>query len=93
MTWLQFATWLILAYGLYYTSVISWDLLRSRQTPQSSEAPVLTFAEEVAVIRPGTISPEEVQAPPVSGSGGVDLKRLFALCRDEAVDYRKAVSY
>ena len=93
MTWIKFAAWLAVIYGLYYLTLIVWDLMRSGRTSPKTDEQILSFTEHMEVIKPASEPVAEVQGSATTASGGVNLKQLFSLCREEVVDYRKAVSY
>jgi hypothetical protein len=93
MTWFHFAIWLLVIYGAYYGAVIIWDLLKGRQPAKVASSNVLTFTDQVALIKPEYADEPISGEPATKGHGGVDLKQLFALCRDETIEYRRAVSY
>lgn len=93
MTWVHFMTWILVIYGAYYAAIISWDMLIGKRPAQENQTPVLSFAEHVEAMRPELADEPETSDQPVKGTGGVNLKRLYELCRDETVEYRKAVSY
>ncbi|NOW95973.1 hypothetical protein [Mucilaginibacter sp. SG564] len=53
----------------------------------------MSFGEEVNAV---ALTPELTSADiasPIYASGGVSLKNMFNLCRDEAVEYINQVSY
>ena len=96
MNWLHFLYWTGGVYLLYYLAVILLDNSRKPEVKISSNE--LSFSE--------TIFPQKIEhlpdkpkeqppttSPPIIASGGVSLKNLFNLCRDEAIVYTKAVSF
>jgi hypothetical protein len=94
MTWIKFALLMLGSYTGYYAAIIFWDYFRSRSGKAANDQQELTFIED---IEPVKSLPEE---PNVSGketstsfSGGVSLKQLFNLAREESVEYIKSVSY
>jgi len=93
MTWLKFAGWLFMLYAAYYGAIITNDILRTRRQPKEKASGALSFAETVEPIKPVLEPAPQTIASAVVSSGGVNLKQLFNLCRDEAVEYRRAVSY
>lgn len=93
MSWFKFALWLSGLYAAYYLILIAWDHLRTRQVTENDETNELSFSENVNTV---TLVPELKSADVTSSiyaSGGVSLKSMFNLCRDEAVEYIKQVSY
>jgi hypothetical protein len=93
MTWIKFALWLCGLYTAYYGIVILWDYLRNGQVSNQQETHELSFAEHIA---PVAVMAELTMADvgsAVYASGGVSLKSMFNLCREEAVEYIKQVSY
>lgn len=93
MTWFKFLLWIGGLYTAYYLLLITWDHLRSGRKSKGQESNELTFSEEVSAV---SLVPELTMADissPIYASGGVSLKGLFNLCRDEAVEYIKQVSY
>ena len=93
MTWIKFAIWLSGIYLLYYAALIIWDIIRSGHSPVSAEAHELTFIEHVEPIRQDPEPVSEYQGSAVISSGGVNLKQLFNLAREEAVEFTRAVSF
>ncbi|MBB6107822.1 hypothetical protein SAMN05421821_101265 [Mucilaginibacter lappiensis] len=94
MTWIKFALWLLGIYTLYYVALIIWDILRTNRGDTGSEKHELTFVED---IQPVKSFADEIIASgkesSVTFSGGVSLKQLFHLAREESVEYIKSVSY
>lgn len=100
MNWTHFILWTAGIYLLYYPAMILYDLKTSGPKSPGGASNELTFAEENI---PFSIehAPNEIpqkEAPPkpqpaIIGSGGVTLKNLFGLCREEAVLYTKPVSF
>jgi hypothetical protein len=93
MTWIKFALWLCGIYFTYYAAMIFWDIIRSGFSSTVSETHELSFAEHFEPIRPGAEYIKEYPASAVVDSGGVSLKQLFSLAREEAVEYTRAVSF
>lgn len=88
MTWIKFAIWLFGIYTIYYAALIFWDYLRSKRRDTETEKHELTFVEDIQPVK----SPiDEVSASgkesSVAFSGGVSLKQLFNLAREESVEY------
>lgn len=93
MTWFKFLLWIGGLYTAYYLVLIAWDNVRSGRKLKGEESNELTFSEDVSAV---SLVPELSMADvssPIYASGGVSLKGLFNLCRDEAVEYIKQVSY
>jgi len=94
MTWIKFLLWLSGLYTAYYLALIAWDYLRSgRSNSNDDKSNELSFTEQVDAI---TLTPELTSADivsPLYASGGVSLKNMFDLCRDEAVEYIRQVSF
>jgi hypothetical protein len=93
MNWFKFILWLGGLYTVYYLILIAWDNLRNRRLNDDNEINELSFSEQVDAV---TLTPELTSddiASPIYASGGVSLKNMFNLCRDEAVEYIKQVSY
>lgn len=94
MTWIKFALWVLGIYASYYTALVFWDYLRTNRGEAANDKHVLTFAED---IEPFKSLLEEMSGSgnesPVSYTGGVSLKQLFNLAREESVEYIKSVSY
>jgi hypothetical protein len=95
MTWIKFTFWLLGIYTAYYAALITWDFLRSRGgAPADNARQELTFVENIEPIRlPAEDSNVPGKESPVSFSGGVTLKQLFNLAREESVEYVKSVSF
>jgi len=100
MNWLPFLSWLAGAYLAYYSALTLSDYLKNKRSPAADPAE-LTFTED---IQPKKIrhQPDKAESPPkqlvradsaIIGSGGVSLKSLFGLCREEAVIYTRPVSF
>ena len=94
MTWIKFALWLLGIYTIYYVALILWDILRTQQGETGSEKHELTFVEDIHPVKSFV---EEItgsgKESSVTFSGGVSLKQLFNLAREESVEYIKSVSY
>lgn len=94
MTWIKFALWLLGSYTCYYLALIFWDHLRSNRGEPGNDQHELTFVEDIAPVRSLV---EEIignlKESPVVTSGGVSLKQLFNLAREESVEYIKSVSF
>ena len=100
MNWPHFILWTAGTYLLYYPAMILYDLKISSPKGSGSASNELTFAEEVP-IKSVEHAPKETPQkeatpkplPAIIGSGGVSLKNLFGLCREEAILYTKPVSF
>ncbi|HZY35578.1 MAG TPA: hypothetical protein VFE53_02955 [Mucilaginibacter sp.] len=106
MNWLHFFFWVAGIYALYYLVVILTDLTGGKNTAKSL-SPELTFSETVQPValkhtnadsagnktRIGEGAPEKKQQAEVIASGGVSLRDLFSLARQEAIIYTNAVGY
>ena len=94
MTWIKFAIWLLGIYSIYYVALIFWDNLRNTRGTTENDKHELTFVED---IHPVKSLVEEIigsgKTSPVAFSGGVSLKQLFNLAREESVEYIKSVSF
>ncbi|UOE52575.1 hypothetical protein MTO98_15975 [Mucilaginibacter sp. SMC90] len=93
MNWIKFILWLSGLYTAYYLILIAWDNLRNRQVNIADETKELSFSEDIEAI---SLKPELTSGEIGSSlyaSGGVSLKNMFNLCRDEAVEYIKQVSF
>ena len=94
MTWLKFALWLLSIYSIYYVALIFWDNLQNKRGDSGSDKHELTFVEDIqpvkSLVEELTDSGKE---SPVAFSGGVSLKQLFNLAREESVEYIKSVSF
>jgi len=93
MTWIKFALWLTGIYTVYYMALIFWDFLRKGHMPIGSESHELTFVEHIEPIRPEPENVSEFHGSAVMSSGGVGLKQLFNLAREEAIEFTRAVSF
>lgn len=93
MTWIRFATWLCGLYVLYYLGIILWDLMKNRLPQSKSSSHELTFSEDIAPV--STFAEDKVpeSGDPVISSGGVSLRQLFNLAREEAIEYIRPVSF
>lgn len=92
MTWIKFATWLCGLYVLYYLGIILWDLMKSRLPPSKTVSHELTFSEDIAPVSKFA-EYQPVFSDPVISSGGVSLRQLFNLAREEAIEYIRPVSF
>ena len=94
MTWIKFAIWLLGIYAIYYAALIIWDYLRTSRGEPGSDKHELTFVEDIETVKPPI---DEItgysKESPVAFSGGVSLKQLFNLAREESVEYIKSVSF
>ena len=93
MTWIKFAIWLCGIYAAYYTIIIIWDFLRSGRTPEAKDARELTFVEDVEPIKLKSDDVNEYKGSSLMSSGGVSLKQMFSLAREEAIEFTRAVSF
>jgi len=93
MTWIKFAIWLCGIYAAYYAIIIIWDFLRSGQTPDAKDARELTFVEDVEPIKFKSDAVNEYKGSSLMSSGGVSLKQMFSLAREEAIEFTRAVSF
>lgn len=101
MNWLHFISWVAGLYLLYYIALLVFDVSRSSATkvPTNGE---LTFSEDLPPKKIAHL-PDRTENPPpkhvtrpepaMIGSGGVSLKNLFGLCREEAIIYTRSVSF
>src|ERR1700745_2387043 len=98
MNWIHFLIWLVSFYILYSLVVVLTDpALRGKKAsgPASAE---LTFSEDIPTksiehLPDKPLLPEPKPVPATIASGGVSLKNLFGLAREEAIIYTKAVSF
>ncbi|MBS1500690.1 MAG: hypothetical protein JST32_01420 [Bacteroidetes bacterium] len=108
MNWLHFFLWVAGVYALYYLVMILTDLAGGKGSPAKSFSPELTFSEAVPPaflkynaeveadrdeIPAGGGTKLKKQAPEVIASGGVSLRDLFSLARQEAIIYTNSVGY
>lgn len=99
MTWINFLSYLGMGYAAYYLLVI---LLDSRPAPgkNSETSPVLTFSETVDAQKVGledlgkAASSGIIASGPASVAlGGVSIKELFHLARQDAIQLTRTVSF
>lgn len=94
MTWIKFALWVLGGYAVYYTALIVWDYLRTNRGEAANSKHELTFVEDINPIKSLV---EEItgsgKESSIAFSGGVSLKQLFNLAREESVEYIKSVSF
>ncbi|NCD68283.1 hypothetical protein [Mucilaginibacter agri] len=93
MTWLKFALWMGGIYLIYYAAVLLWDFLRSGKQPDAERSHELSFEEHIEPVREIAGSTPEIYDASVLSSGGVSLKQLFNLAREEVIEYTRPVSY
>jgi len=107
MNWLHFLIWVACIYAVYYLANILIDAAGSGRSPADNSTHELTFSEAVQPKRLEH-GPENkknnntgvhdtgAKLKPVSeviASGGVPIKDLFNLVRQEAIIYTRAVSF
>jgi hypothetical protein len=96
MNWIHFFIWVAGIYTLYYLAVILIDLAGTKNVPAGALTNELTFSEEVPTQKLEH-QPEEktkyADGPAVIASGGVKIKELFSLARQQLIVYTKSVSY
>ena len=93
MNLIRFALWISGIYLAYYVALILWDTLRSGHTPDSSGPQHLTFTEHQEAV-PRLLQPEpDLSGSAIISSGGVSLKQLYSLAKDEAIEYTRNVSF
>jgi hypothetical protein len=94
MIWIKFALWVLGIYTSYYAALIFWDFLRTNRGGTANDKHELTFVED---IQPVKSLVEEIigsgKESAIAFSGGVSLKQLFNLAREESVEYIKSVSF
>ncbi|GGA95559.1 hypothetical protein [Mucilaginibacter rubeus] len=94
MNWIKFTVWLLGIYTCYYAILILWDLFRAKHTGHPDDKQELTFIPDDEPVHMVQDEPAALRTEsPVIASGGVSLKDLFNLARDESVEYIKAVSF
>lgn len=92
MTWIKFATWLCGLYIIYYLGLILWDLMKNRLPATKTGTNELSFSEDITPVTAfADVQPQA--GDPVMSSGGVSLRQLFNLAREEAIEYIRPVSY
>ena len=93
MTWIKFALWLCGIYLAYYGGIIFWDIIRSGHMHREDDTHELHFVEHHEPERPEPDAEFEYFPSAITSSGGVNLKQLFNLAREEAIEYTRAVSF
>ena|ERR1700722_5182101 len=97
MNWLHFIFWTAGIYLLYYLVMILYDLKTFGTAAPKSGLNELTFSESVLPQQvehlPDKPAEESKTKSPIIASGGVTLKNLFGLCREEAIIYTRPVSF
>jgi hypothetical protein len=97
MNWLHFILWTAGIYFLYYPAMILYDFKTSGRAMPKSALNELTFSESILPQQvehlPDKTAEESKTQSPIIGSGGVTLKNLFGLCRQEAILYTRPVSF
>lgn len=97
MNWIHFLIWLAGLYILYYLVVVVTDTALRGKTAFGPASTELTFTEDISPKSiehlPDKPITEPKPAPAIIASGGVSLKNLFGLAREEAIIYTKAVSF
>jgi hypothetical protein len=93
MTWIKFALWMSGIYLMYYSGLIFWDFLKSGKRIVSQQSHELSFEEHIEVVRETPDKAPEIYDASVLSSGGVSLKQLFNLAREEAIEFTRPVSF
>jgi hypothetical protein len=93
MTWTKFAFWLIGSYAAYYAAMILWDFIRGGRSPDTQNSQELTFAEHVEPLRQEPDENHDYSPSAMMASGGRNLKQIFSLAREEAIEFTRAVSF
>ncbi|WPU99094.1 hypothetical protein SNE26_24075 [Mucilaginibacter sp. cycad4] len=93
MTWLKFTLWVSGLYILYYTALIFWDRLRAGKADTSEGKHELTFVEHIEPVKSFIEDLLDPQTSPIVSHGGVSLKQMFNLAREEAIEYIRPVSF
>jgi hypothetical protein len=93
MTWLKFALWLSGIYLTYYSALILWDFLRSGKQREEKNSHELSFEEDIEPIREIAEPSPQIYDSSILSSGGVNLKQLFNLAREEAIEFTRPVSF
>ena len=93
MTWIKFALWLCGLYIFYYLLIILWDIMKNRMPSTKGNLHELTFSEHVSPVSAMPEFNEGEYEDPVISSGGVSLKQMFSLAREEAIEYIRPVSF
>jgi hypothetical protein len=94
MTWIKFAVWLLGIYTTYYAAIIFWDQLRNKRSNTQNDKHELTFVEDIEPIKSHIDEPSTLgRESSVDSSGGVSLKQMFNLAREEVIEYTRAVSF
>lgn len=98
MNWIHFMIWLAGLYILYYLVVVLTDTALRGKTASGPASTELTFTENISPksiehLPDKLVIAEPKPGPALIGSGGVSLKNLFGLAREEAIIYTKAVSF
>lgn len=90
---MKFIIWLSIIYIAYYGAVLLWDFLRSRKLPEDEKSRIISFEDEAASVQEISAPNAEIYDASVLSSGGVSLKQLFSLAREEAIEYTRPVSF
>jgi len=93
MTWMKFVLWLGATYLMYYGALILWDLLRSGKKTGDIRSHELSFEEHIEPVKETPDPAPQRYDSSVLSSGGVSLKQLFNLAREEVIEYTRTVSY
>jgi len=93
MTWIKFALWMSGIYLMYYGGLICWDFLRSGKKTGVLQSHELSFEEHVEPLKELPDKAPEIYDASVLSSGGVSLKQLFNLAREEAIEFTRPVSF
>lgn len=103
MSWFQFLGAIAAIYVLYYLLLLVYDKRTGVRSEAGTGMQELTFddeqppekvsLEDFLVDVPFQISAEQPAVSAVTGLGGVNLKGLFELARNEAIEYTRSVSF
>ncbi|HZY39748.1 MAG TPA: hypothetical protein VFE53_24000 [Mucilaginibacter sp.] len=98
MNWLHFFLLIAGIYGLYYLAMILYDASFSGKQGPMALSHELIFSEthlpqQVAHLPEKPPEQKPKPEPATTATGGVSLKNLFGLAREEAIIYTRPVSF
>ena len=108
MSWINFLTIIFIVYLVYYCLNLLFDLFLSPRTAigeisedelffTETSIPELITAQRKA--EPVIVEPEKEKpvvyfpSGPVNATGGISLKHLFSLAKDDLIEHTRAIPY
>jgi len=108
MSWINFLTVIFIVYLVYYCINLFFDLFLSLRVPAGEISEDELFFTETSIpelitakmkAEPVTQEPEKEKpivyfpSGPVDANGGISLKHLFSLAKDNLIEHTRAIPY